>query len=213
VLFASLLVGVRSSGAVCGERERQTWDTLLMTPLNAQTLIRAKHRGILQATHLYLLAYAAPALIGAALIDGWAAVAMIVMVALCWMGMYFMAAVGLWCSVRSQTSWRSLLGTLAMGYGYGLALIVTASGLFSCCLLGYIALMIGDSSRFFRSEAVGGTVLVIIYIGLVVFLFRKVTHSLLETAISVVVRRDRAHRTGDQDILKMLSLDRRTRPP
>src|SRR5438105_3153832 len=42
LLVATLLVGLRCSGAVTGERERQTWEALLLTPLPVQHLIRGK---------------------------------------------------------------------------------------------------------------------------------------------------------------------------
>src|SRR5262249_29396603 len=42
MLLGSLVVGIRCSGAVSGERERQTWEALLLTPLTARQLIRGK---------------------------------------------------------------------------------------------------------------------------------------------------------------------------
>ena len=38
MLLAALLLGVRCSGAVTGERERQTWEALLLTPLETRTI-------------------------------------------------------------------------------------------------------------------------------------------------------------------------------
>ena len=60
MLFFSLLVGIRCSGAVSGERERMTWEALLLTPLTSQQLIRGKLWGILAVSYVYLLAYAIP---------------------------------------------------------------------------------------------------------------------------------------------------------
>ncbi|HLJ92081.1 MAG TPA: ABC transporter permease, partial [Gemmataceae bacterium] len=73
LLVAALLVGLRCSGAVTGERERQTWEALLMTPLPVPHLIRGKLWGIIGASYPYLLAYAAPALVFA-ILGGWEAV-------------------------------------------------------------------------------------------------------------------------------------------
>jgi len=122
MLLASLVVGIRCSGAVTGERERRTWEALLLTPLSAKQLIRGKLWGIMAASYVYLLAYAAPAIVlsvfGGVLALFWVLLWLAVTV----LAMYYVGAVGLWCSVRSRNSWRALLGTLAAGYVGGLAL-------------------------------------------------------------------------------------------
>jgi hypothetical protein len=51
--------------------------------------------------------------------------------AITWLAMYFLGAAGLYCSARSHSSWRSLLGTVAIGYGGGAALFCIATPL-SC---------------------------------------------------------------------------------
>ena len=57
LLLATLVVGVRCSGTITGERERQTWDGLMMTPLTVPEIVRGKLRGILRSTWPYLLAF------------------------------------------------------------------------------------------------------------------------------------------------------------
>src|SRR5262245_14162605 len=74
LVLACLVVGIRCSGTVCGEREKQTWEALLLTPLANQQLIRNKLWGILGAAVPYVLAYMVPALVLAALVgppQGW----------------------------------------------------------------------------------------------------------------------------------------------
>jgi ABC-type transport system involved in multi-copper enzyme maturation permease subunit len=116
MLLASLVVGIRCSGAVTGERERQTWEALLLTPLSARQLIRGKMWGIMGASYWYLLAYAAPAVLlsafGGLFALFWTLIWLLVTV----LAMYFVGAAGLWCSVRSKNSWRSLLTMLVVGY-------------------------------------------------------------------------------------------------
>ena len=63
MLVAGLVIGIRCSGAVTGEREKQTWEALLLTPLETRQLIRGKFWGICGATWPYLLAYTIPALL------------------------------------------------------------------------------------------------------------------------------------------------------
>jgi ABC-type transport system involved in multi-copper enzyme maturation permease subunit len=116
MLLFSLLVGVRCSGAISGEREKQTWEALLLTPLSARQLIQGKLWGIMGASYYYLIAYAVPALslsiLGGAMSFFWTAM----WLAVTFLAMYFVGATGLRCSVRAKSSWRSLLGTVGIGY-------------------------------------------------------------------------------------------------
>jgi ABC-type transport system involved in multi-copper enzyme maturation permease subunit len=127
MLLASLVVGIRCSGAVTGERERQTWEALLLTPLSARQLIRGKLWGVLRASLWYLLAYAAPAVVFAVLGGLLALFWVVLWLAVTLLAMYYVGAAGLWCSVRARNSWRSLLGTLAAGYLGGIALYLISS--------------------------------------------------------------------------------------
>jgi ABC-type transport system involved in multi-copper enzyme maturation permease subunit len=122
MLLASLVVGVRCSGAVTAERERQTWEALLLTPLSAGEILDGKLWGVLGAGLWYLLAYAAPAAALSALGGTLALFWTLLWLAVTVLAMYYVGAAGLWCSVRSRNSWRSLLGTLAAGYVGGMAL-------------------------------------------------------------------------------------------
>jgi ABC-type transport system involved in multi-copper enzyme maturation permease subunit len=142
VLFVStLLVGIRCSGSVSGERERQTWEALLLTPLSVKHLIRGKLWGIMGATYLYLLAYAVPAM-ALALAGGPGAVFWVVLLlAVNALAVYFMGATGMRCSVRAKTSWRSLLGTLGIGYvGGAIAFLITTPVVLIVALIIYIGL-------------------------------------------------------------------------
>jgi ABC-type transport system involved in multi-copper enzyme maturation permease subunit len=128
VLFvASLVVAIRSSGAVTGEREKNTWEALLLTPLEARELVRGKLWGIFGASLPYVAAYAVPALVFAT-IGGfgtvfWTALPLGVTL----LAMWFVGAAGIWCSVLAKTSWRSLLGTLGITYIGGFVLFCVSS--------------------------------------------------------------------------------------
>jgi hypothetical protein len=127
MLLASLIVGIRCSGAVSGERERQTWEALLLTPLETRELIRGKLWGIIGASYPYLLAYAVPAFL-LSLIGGTGAVTWtLIWLGVTWLATYYMGAAGLWCSTRSRSSWRSLLGTLGFGYVGGFILFAATT--------------------------------------------------------------------------------------
>jgi ABC-type Na+ efflux pump permease subunit len=144
LLLASLVVGVRCSGAVTGERERQTWEALLLTPLSARQLIRGKLWGVMGAALWYLGAYAVPAVALSALGGLLALFWTVLWLAVTVLAMYYVGAAGLWCSVRSRNSWRSLLGTLAAGYLWGTCLYLLTTplwGLVGLVLAGFLRLI------------------------------------------------------------------------
>lgn len=127
MLLASLIVGIRCSGAVSGERERKTWEALLLTPLSAKQLIRGKLWGILGATYVYLLAYAVPAVM-LSVFGGVLALCWVVLwLAVSLLAMYYIGAAGLWCSATSRDSWRALLWTMLFGYVGGLAIYLCST--------------------------------------------------------------------------------------
>jgi ABC-type transport system involved in multi-copper enzyme maturation permease subunit len=113
LVVASLVIGLRASGSVTGERERQTWEGLLLTPLESKQLIRGKAWGIIDSARPYLLAYTIPALALAVLGGLLALYWTVYLWVMTWVAIYFMAGTGVEASVRSSGSWRSLLATAA----------------------------------------------------------------------------------------------------
>jgi len=55
----SLVVGIRCSGSIALEREKQTWEAVLLTPMTAKQIVRGKLWGVMGASSWYLMAYAA----------------------------------------------------------------------------------------------------------------------------------------------------------
>jgi hypothetical protein len=144
LFLASLVVGVRCSGAISGERERLTWEALLLTPMETRMLVRGKLEGIMRASYPYLRAYAVPAVslsfLGGVPAFAWTVIALPVT----WLAMYFVGAAGIWCSVHAKTSWRSLLGTLGFGYVGGFILFIMTSpviGMLSFILLFFLKML------------------------------------------------------------------------
>jgi ABC-type transport system involved in multi-copper enzyme maturation permease subunit len=146
LFLSTLLVGIRCSGSVSGEREKLTWEALLLSPLSAKHLIRGKLWAIIGATYIYLLAYAMP-VVTLAVLGGWQAVSWtLLLLFVTGMAIYFMGAVGMRCSVRATTSWRSLLGTLAIAYvGGTLVFLVASPFLLFAAVLMVAAIGIFDS--------------------------------------------------------------------
>jgi ABC-type transport system involved in multi-copper enzyme maturation permease subunit len=151
MLLASLIVGVRCSGAVTGERERRTWEALLLTPLSAKQLIRGKLWGIMGASYVYLLAYAVPALVLSVLGGVMALLWVLLWLAVTVLAMYYIGAAGLWASVRSQNSWRALLITMLAGYVGGLAVYAPTS-VFLAIFSFVIGLMLAGIDRQFGTQ-------------------------------------------------------------
>jgi ABC-type transport system involved in multi-copper enzyme maturation permease subunit len=116
LLFFSLLAGIRCSGSISGERERQTWEALLLTPLTEQELIRGKLWGIMGVSYGCVLAYAVPAVALSFLGGPGAIFWTMVWLLVTFLAMFYTGSAGMWSSVRSRSSWRSLLSTLGWGY-------------------------------------------------------------------------------------------------
>jgi ABC-type transport system involved in multi-copper enzyme maturation permease subunit len=150
----ALLVAVRCSGSVTGERERQTWEALLLTPLTVEQLIRGKVWGIMFVSYIYLAAYAIPALLlslfGGPISVFWTGLTLGVTL----LAMYYLGAVGMWSSVRSRTSWRSLLITVAVAY---LAAILFYGVLFPAVLIiwGIVFFMVWLTANYLGVNAAG----------------------------------------------------------
>lgn len=145
MIIVSLIVGIRASGAVSGERERQTWEALLLTPLESKQLIRGKLRGIFGASLQCLAAYAIPSLIFAFLGGFQAFFWTVLWLAVTLLAMWYVGAAGIYCSVRSRSSWRALLGTLGLGYVGGfIAYLCTSPILLVLAAIIFLFLKLAD---------------------------------------------------------------------
>jgi hypothetical protein len=119
LVVAALVVVVRCAAAVTGERERQTWESLQLTPIDGPTYLGGKLLGLRDAVVPYYLAYAAPALL-ASLLGGVAAVlATVCGLLLAWPLIYYAATCGLRASVLAPSTWRSMVTALFTLYVVG----------------------------------------------------------------------------------------------
>lgn len=191
---AGTLVGIRASGTICNERERQTWDTLLLTPLNASALVNGKLRGIRQAAGMYLwLGYAVPSLLIGLLYGGNHLFAVLCVIAFYWAGMYFMIAVGVWCSAKSQNSWRSLLATLATGYAYGIgiSIAVTIAATILTCFLAFLASSRNNVGEPAFVRDAFPFIVASLYVGLEAGILWRAGQAMIDSAIWTVTLKDR----------------------
>jgi len=114
VVIISLVVAVRAAGAICGEREKQTWDLILTSPLTPYAIVRGKLWGIIDSARLYMASYLIPVLLAALWCGPATAIWVVYWWLAAWIAMYFLGAVGIRCSASAQGTWQSLLKTIAV---------------------------------------------------------------------------------------------------
>jgi ABC-type transport system involved in multi-copper enzyme maturation permease subunit len=196
-----LLVAVRSSGAICRERERQTWEGLLLTPLEPYDLIRGKLWGIVDSVTPYLVAYLLVGTLAWSISNGPRAA---LITALCWLAcwpfLYFQAANGLYHSAQATSSWQAMVRALASGMwalifqaAFGLLVAVICAGAY---FMAWSLFMPADPV----GAALAGTVIgvagvVVILVPICMQLFAS-AEALLQKAEDHVARRDRIVQTG-----------------
>jgi ABC-type transport system involved in multi-copper enzyme maturation permease subunit len=216
MLLLSLVVGIRCSGAVTAEREKQTWEAVLLTPMTAKQIVQGKMWGVMGASYWYLLAYAAPAVSLSALSGPLGFAYTVLWLAATVLAMYFIGAAGLWCSVRAPNSWRSLLNTVLLGYLGGLAIYAVTSpiiGILAGMLLLVLAVIdlfagtalapmaYSNQANFLRVFAVSSAIglAVIFLLAARLFLYRTQRH---------IADRDRTRHWHDEPYYRRARRDR-----
>lgn len=109
LMLVAVLVG--AAGSVSGERDRQTWDSLLATPLEARPILLAKWLGCLLRCGWAWL-WLGVIWVEALFLGGpdWAALPLLLV---CWLGYAaLLAMIGLWFSISCRTSLRALFCSL-----------------------------------------------------------------------------------------------------
>lgn len=205
MLFFSFLVGVRCSGAVTGERERQTWEALLLSPLTAHQLIRGKVWGIMGVSYVYLSAYAIPAVALAALGGGVCLFWILLWLGVTILAMYYLGAAGIWSSVRSRTSWRSLLSALGFAYlGGFIVYLITTPVIFIAAMIIALALAVVDF-RFGTNLAPSGAGFLQYFVGFAIasclglaLMFWLASRLFLNSAQKWVAERERTRHWHDE---------------
>lgn len=109
---SGLFVGIRAAGSITSERERQTWDSLLVTRMDAHQLLRGKLWGHIDAIRPYMIAYLLPAAAAAWIVDPWCFFGVVFGWCASWLNLYYFGALGISCSVTAPSTWRSILATL-----------------------------------------------------------------------------------------------------
>ncbi len=120
-LLSGLFVAIRCAGSITSERERQTWDSLVLTRLDARQILRGKLWGQIDAVGPYLFTYLFASLPVAYRSDPWAVPWIISAWLGSWVFLYYFGTVGITCSSEASSTWRSIVVTLLKGFGTVLA--------------------------------------------------------------------------------------------
>jgi ABC-type transport system involved in multi-copper enzyme maturation permease subunit len=144
ICLFGVVVALRTAGVISGERERSTWELLLLTPIESDELVAGKVGAVESYCFPYFMAYALPTVyfawqsgaVSLSVIGG----SLLATVSF----MHFMAATGILWSASSSSSLRSLMGILAAGYSYaaGVLFLFFCISVAASCLLGPAALFL-----------------------------------------------------------------------
>ena len=129
LLFLAVVVNLRAAGGISGEREKGTWDALLLAGMKARDMVGGKLRGILDSTLPYLIAYGTPALLFASAGGILSVLATLGPLALAWPLMYLSGAVALERSTRYPSPWKSTVDSLIVTTLLLVGLVYGSAGL------------------------------------------------------------------------------------
>lgn len=125
-LLACLVASVRGASSVASERERDTWLSLIATPLSGTQIIWAKIAGAMWGTR-WLAVVMALLLIALIPRDLYFVPSLILFPLTAFILVFFFAALGVRFSLTSSTSTKAIGWTLAVGF--------TVSGLYLLCCM------------------------------------------------------------------------------
>jgi len=164
VLLTGVAVNVRAAGSVSGEREKGTWDMLLLAGLGPRAMLRSKLWGIIEATYPYLIAYAVPAALLGALGGVLPPLAVLGCLMLTWPAAYLAGAVALERSARYPSAWRSTLDALPLT-----AIMVGAVAYGPVYFVGVILVVVFAINRGTALGVLGTLLLVVVFTILATF--------------------------------------------
>ncbi len=114
--FVQWAIGLRAAVSIASERERETWDSILTTPLDGKEIVTAKMLGSVTALRWVLLAVVFTWLTAVVCDEITAGKLVDYVLSVITVG-FFMAAVGVWFSLCSKTTARAMTLTLSTWVG------------------------------------------------------------------------------------------------
>lgn len=132
-----LAVAVRAAGGITGERQKQTLDVLLTTPLELEAILTGKWYGSVLSIRWGWLWLGSILMFG--VITGGLSLLALPLIALCWI-VYanFLATLGLMYSVRFSSTLRATMATLltTLGLWFGPGLLLACCGVLGSLGMG-----------------------------------------------------------------------------
>jgi ABC-type transport system involved in multi-copper enzyme maturation permease subunit len=193
----TFLVGIRTSGTISLEREQQTWEPLLLTPLATSEIVYGKYYGVLKAVGPYFLTYALTLLPAVLNAGEWALLVYAFALLHIVLFTLFMGAIGIWYSVKSTSSRAALFNTILVGY-FGTTLIYLFTlpllSCFSCWLffiVNAVFSILGPAGSLgLSANAYISLVLTVGVLGLSDMMLLVATRWFLQRSIRLIARRE-----------------------
>jgi hypothetical protein len=210
LLFLAVVVNLRAAGGISGEREKGTWDALLLAGVKARDMVRGKLLGILDSTLPYLIAYAVPSLLFAAAGGVLSTLATLGTLALGWPLMYLSGAVALERSTRYPSPWKSMADSLIATTLLLFGLVYGTAGLVAGTCMGMVMSLGSDSTAASVSVATG----LLIYAALMSWLLLRVARDYVRGA-ALAIKEGKGELPEKRYFLKLNApepLPRRRRP-
>lgn len=195
--LGGLAVAVRASGSISGERERRTWEVILLTDVPTDELTTEKARAAVHSSRLYVAAYALPVLAVAVGQGRLESIVVLLTFVMTWAALDFMAANSVWWSASSRSSWQSLLGSVATGYAFcfGIAGLLSFLAVGAGCALGpailFFLIVLGSDTAY-AAALVG---VVALTAAGAVWLLRQAAHAQIAKADYWIDSQERAGKT------------------
>lgn len=185
LLFVAAIVNLRAAGGVSGEREKGTWDALLLAGMDSDEMLRGKLLGILDSTRPYLLAYGIPALLFSTAGGVTSFLFTIMPLALAWPLMYLSGAVALERSTRYPSAWKSTADALVVTTLLIFGLLYGTLGTFMAPLMQIIAIaqMLDDTASLAMLA-----VFLLAYAGLLSWLLPRIARDYVKGAALTIER-------------------------
>lgn len=139
---SALFVGIRAAGSITSERERQTWDSLLVTRMDAHQLLRGKLWGHVDAVWPYQLCYLVPVAAAAWFEDPWLFAGVIYAWLASWIVLYYFGAIGISVSVTAASTWRAILATMLSSLASLAGFQIALSYFVAFLWIGLVAIMV-----------------------------------------------------------------------
>ena len=123
---ALLVIMIRAAGSITAEKERDTWVSLVSTPVTPREIIWAKIAGSIYAARWFALPIGVWWLLASIMAPAFVVITPVIAATFGCIALTI-AALGVWFSSRASTSIRAMAGAVVVG-------LILAGGYLMCCI-------------------------------------------------------------------------------